>query len=642
MHFRDCPRRVSGRLVLAVACLAIFLTPLFAVAGPSGTWEQISSPGQTGAAAAYASTTNLLYVFGGDGTSLVHATSAAAPPAEWTIVKTNGTPPSVRSDCAMVFDATGNRLLVFGGRDFYGQAFGDLWQLSLDGVPTWTPLVTGGDAPSARAQAGACFNDSRGILVVFGGVDGGGGLVDGNIHQVDLRQPDPAWTQWSPAGVSPTARRSLVMCDVPEEDGLVVFGGNDGASNLNDAYRMPYGTHEWSAIDGAGDVPPSVTGALGVYDPIDGALLVWGGSGSDGEVHALALATDTWTLAPNISWQSAPVPGAHPVGAWTGENGQFLVLDGDNGAQTFEFHYLPANGSYWQDWRGPGATADISYGSTFVYDPERDIAFLSNGRNGYTQPVQSTWSYGFGAQKGWYNTFFTGIEGNYTPALARHVSVWDRKRNRMLVFGGVDASYARRNDVYAMQDTMGGYYYWHQMAPAGTPPTGRYGTAAIYDPVGDRMLVFGGSDTSGSPRNDLWQLSLSGTPTWTQINAPGGPSAREDHTAIYDAAHHRMIVFGGVNAPSGEVWALNLPSLTWTQLQPTGTMPPMHYQHTAVYDSRRGRMLVFGGGVTWGADARQTWELNLNVSPPVWTLLAPTTTVQGLPVQRVMHAADLI
>lgn len=642
MRANHRPGLPSGLLFLIAAIIATALTAAPALAGPSGAWERISTPPQSGAAAAYAGSTNQLYIFGGDGTDILHATSAAGPPSEWVNVATDGAPPAVRDGCALVYDPSGNRLLVFGGRNFDGQVFGDLWQLSLEGVPAWSELTPGGDAPAPRAEAGVCFDDDRGILVVFGGMNEYGELFDGDLYQIDLRQPDPAWSRWYPAGEAPTPRSGLVLCDVPSLDGLVAFGGNDGAGDLADAYQLSYGTHEWTAIAGTGDLPPPVNHALGVYDPDDDVVLVWGGSGSDDEVRSLAPATGFWTIEPNTSWQAGPAGHTHPIGAWIG-GGQMLALDGDDGARLFEFHYLPATGSYWQDWRAPGSPTDIRSGCTFVYDPQDDVALLCDGHNQYEAPVQSTWSYALGSQKGWSNTFFSGLCGNETPPLTRHVAVWDAKRHRMLVFGGMDAAYNRQNAVYAMDYQAGGWNCWSQLTTAGTPPTGRYGTSAIYDPVGDRMLVFGGSDTSGYPRDDLWQLSLAGTPTWSQISAAGGPGAREDHTAIYDAPHRRMIVFGGVNSfgghPGDEAWALNLPSLTWTLLAPTGPTPPVHAQHTAVFDSRRDRMLVFGGQVAWNADERDVWELNLAATPPAWSLLTPTHSAQWLPMKRFLHAA---
>ena len=49
---------------------------------------------------------------------------------------------------------------------------------------------------------------------------------------------------------------------------------------------------------------------------------------------------------------------------------------------------------------------------------------------------------------------------------------------------------------------------------------------AIYDPVRDRMVVFGGYDGNGN-RNDVWALSLSGSPAWSELTPAGSlPSAR--------------------------------------------------------------------------------------------------------------------
>jgi hypothetical protein len=103
-----------------------------------------------------------------------------------------------------------------------------------------------------------------------------------------------------------------------------------------------------------------------------------------------------------------------------------------------------------------------------------------------------------------------------------------------------------------------------------------------------------------------------------------------------------MILFGGTDSLSGssdnDVWSLDLASMTWTHLLPTGTLPPGRYQHTAVYDSRRERMLVLGGQVISG-DARDVWSLDLSTSPPAWTKLAPPATPEGIPANRYRHAA---
>src|SRR5207245_9397448 len=99
------------------------------------------------------------------------------------------------------------------------------------------------------------------------------------------------------------------------------------------------------------------------------------------------------------------------------------------------------------------------------------------------------------------------------------------------------------NDVWAM--SLGASPAWTQLAPTGTKPAGRHAHTMIYDPVRDRLIVFGGRDVIG-PRNDVWELSLSGTAAWPLLTPSGTPpTAREHATAVYDPVRHRMVLCGG-------------------------------------------------------------------------------------------------
>src|SRR6185436_15311058 len=122
-----------------------------------------------------------------------------------------------------------------------------------------------------------------------------------------------------------------------------------------------------------------------------------------------------------------------------------------------------------------------------------------------------------------------------------------------------------------------------------------YAHTAIYDPVRDRMLVLGGTGVD----NMLWALGLSDPPAWTQLAIAGpNPPRLAWHTAVYDPAGDRMIVFGGDGGHGylNDVWALTLSGTpAWTQLVPTGTPPGVRADHTAILDTPRNRMIVFGG-----------------------------------------------
>jgi hypothetical protein len=191
----------------------------------------------------------------------------------------------------------------------------------------------------------------------------------------------------------------------------------------------------------------------------------------------------------------------------------------------------------------------------------------------------------------------------------------------MMVFGGEGPIWYLNNDVWAL--TLGGSPAWTSLASAGSAPSARAGHTAIYDPVRDRMVVFGG--WNGGYFNDVWALSLAGSPEWTSVIPAGSPPpARNAHTAIYDPARDRMVMFAGwvdgiFYALPNDVWALSLAGTpAWTLLAPTGSPPPARYVQTAIHDPVRDRMVVFGGADGEGGDRGDVWllEWNAPVSVP--------------------------
>jgi hypothetical protein len=211
-----------------------------------------------------------------------------------------------------------------------------------------------------------------------------------------------------------------------------------------------------------------------------------------------------------------------------------------------------------------------------------------------------------------------------------HAAIHDLPRGRMVFFGGFDGM--RRNDVWAL-DLSGGTA-WSELTPTGSPPSARSDHVAIYDRPNDRMIVFGGLHSSGYS-NDVWELSFAGVPHWTQLFPSGTPPvSRGGHAAIWDPIRRRMIVFGGVGGGSyrNDVWALSLTGDPhWTELVPSGGPPQGRYAPTAIYDPARDRMIVHGGmyRVTFDPIALgDVWALSLSGSP-TWTELAPSGTPAG-------------
>ena len=78
-------------------------------------------------------------------------------------------------------------------------------------------------------------------------------------------------------------------------------------------------------------------------------------------------------------------------------------------------------------------------------------------------------------------------------------------------------------------------------------PLGRH---AVYDPVAERFVVFGGLTENGTTANDVWALDLSGTPTWHELTPDGPrPPARWSAAYGFDPVRQRFVVFGGQTGP---------------------------------------------------------------------------------------------
>jgi hypothetical protein len=188
-----------------------------------------------------------------------------------------------------------------------------------------------------------------------------------------------------------------------------------------------------------------------------------------------------------------------------------------------------------------------------------------------------------------------------------------------------------------------------------TFPLLRGGSTSVYDPTSNRIILFAGyssDDSLGNPRlNDVWVLTnangLGGTSTWSQLMPSSPlPPVRYKHSAVYDVANDRMIIYGGCGSPFShlgcypilrDVWVLSYANgvggtPTWTRLSPTGGGPPLERQgHQAVYDLKTNSMIVWAGhnGIQTecGPDAySDVWVLsNANGlgGTPNWTKLSP-------------------
>lgn len=534
----------------------------FATEGPTsdGVWSEIPPPALWQHSTIYDPIRDRLVVFGG--------VSYKGPSAEvwqlnlsgsprWQRLITNGTGPTARSMHTAIYDSARDRMIVFGGFDDH--FLNDVWALSLSGTPQWTPLVSHGTLPAPRGWHAAIYDAARSRMIVFAGTNGTSRM--GDVWTLSLSD-DSTWTALSPTGAPPGPRSSPVAIYDSPRDRLVFFGGLDGSGDpKNDVWALALGSPAWSQLSVSGTPPSLRVGSSAIYDPSRQRLVLFaGGTGAPN-------LNDTWAL----TLSGSPT--------WT-------LLAPANPPQGRQFH-------------------------TAVYDPIGDRMLVFGGSSG---PILSgTWALSLSATQAWIPLSGTRRRG--------HVALLDDWRRRIVVFGGEDGT--ALNDVWELD--LASLPSWTKLTPSGTPPAPRTFHAGVYDPVRDRMVIFGGRDTA--PMNDVWELSFSGTLAWRQLLPMGSPpAARIDHGAVYDPLRHRMIVFGGVDAggnPFNDVWALSLSGTpTWTQLFPTGTAPAGRGAAAVVYDPTRDRVVIFGGYDRQLLALNDCWELRLSPQP-TWSRLTP-------------------
>ena len=395
-----------------------------------------------------------------------------------------------------------------------------------------------------------------------------------------------------------------------------VFSRGAGIRSFRDSWRSMAVCLEWSR-------PASGFWKTGCWLLGLVILLVPGLPGS--AAPAGAQESGSWTqLAPA---GSLPEARQDHAAAWDLLRQRMLVFGGQApGFLNDTWELSLAGGGAWAPVVASGPLPEPRSSHTANYDLLRDRLLVYGGQINGGLPQRDLWALGLGGSPAW---SLLQVAGN-APRRMWHTGVLDPVRDRLMVFGGWDESYAYQNDVWAL--SLSGTPTWSVLSASGTPPSPRLVHAAVYDPVRDRMLVFGGYDAVGQ-RNDVWALTLGAAPAWTQLTPAGGPpSPRSRHRLVYDPPRDRLVVFGGFDGSlRNDVWALSLAGPpAWTQLAPDGSIPPVRHLHGAVYDSLNGRMVVFGGGGSSGP-LDDTWVLAWSTPAGIPPLRAPGEVALGLP-----------
>ncbi len=201
-------------------------------------------------------------------------------------------------------------------------------------------------------------------------------------------------------------------------------------------------------------------------------------------------------------------------------------------------------------------------------------------------------------------------EGAVPPPRAEASMAFDRKRSRLVLFGGYNVA---QSEINRLGDT----WEWDGMAwrlVSTEGPSPRNGAAMVYDQARERIVLFGGP-TNRAGAGDTWEWD---GVAWHQV-VSGKTAGRFNSAMAYDEARGHTIRFGGWDGHKRVADTWKYDGVAWEKIEVQGPEPRNHT--TTVYDSKRKKILLFGGhdgprvlGDTWAWDGRQ-WLL-LTIQEP--------------------------
>lgn len=131
---------------------------------------------------------------------------------------------------------------------------------------------------------------------------------------------------------------------------------------------------------------------------------------------------------------------------------------------------------------------------------------------------------------------------------------------------------------------------WTDLSPTTSPPARSY-LAMTYDPVSEKIIMFGGFNGSAY-LNDTW--AFDGT-TWTRLHPGTLPPVRAAAQMAFDAVTHKVVLFGGFNGRKylGDTWVFDGTTSHWTHATPAHSPKPV--TSPMLFTDPDGHVDVYGG-----------------------------------------------
>jgi hypothetical protein len=297
------------------------------------------------------------------------------------------------------------KMVVFGGADDFLIVYNEtyFYDLSVDPPGPWTSPAVSGTAPLLHAHA-AIYDSLHQRMVVFGGMDDSF-VLQNKVYFLDLNPTSPTYLAWSIpslAGVAPSKRAYPTAVYDSANQRMIVFGGNNGTFDLQDAYTLSLpgsGPLTWAPVLTAGPLKRSEHAAIA--DPLRSRMVIFGGR--DGDLtDGSGFNQDSWSL----------------------------LIGG-------VMNWVPMSFS---------GTPGLRAGHSGVYDAANQ-RFVVFGGGTTASAFSDLWAMKLEGTPSW-----SVLTPSVGPPLGRknHSAVYDPVFKRMVIYGGVDGNFAAFNEVWVL------------------------------------------------------------------------------------------------------------------------------------------------------------------------------------------------
>ena len=184
--------------------------------------------------------------------------------------------------------------------------------------------------------------------------------------------------------------------------------------------------------------------------------------------------------------------------------------------------------------------------------------------------------------------------------------VYDSTNRVHLIFGGGEL-FSSLNDTWIYDISLN---KWTDCLPASSPSP-RTGYAMAFHERNGVTVLFGGY-SENKYMGDTWAYNLT-LNTWTEKKSAIAPQPRDFHSMAYDPVSDRIVLFGGNKGSSSslfsDTWTYDYSNNTWTE-RTTTKAPPPRFKQSMCYDPTSGLIILFGGSTGYDGRKGDTWTYN--------------------------------